>query len=833
MKQFTRFAMLMLAVSLAVAASAEDTTLAGTITNGAATVLVNGSVVFTLKNCAGSPVTGSITYTMTLDGSGVIGTIAPITMTSNAGNGCPIIALGSSSYYEVKAKDSTGQVQWTRPYTVTSPTFNLQTATALASLPTPSNSSTPTVNGNPATYSGSTSELSTVGSPFAPSSIVRTDASANLITGPLVSGDIPSNAANTSGTAAGLSATLDVAHGGTGLVTAPANCIFAGPTSGGSAAPSCRSAVLADIPISISGNTTKLASVNGTPLTGNCPAWDANGNLTAGAACGGGGTVSGVSNADGSLIISPTTGAIVASIAPTTVVAGSYTALNATINADGQVTSATSGVSGAGTQRGGNVTLDFGANNMSTGASDNGFKLATIVNGLASTGKELWIPCGTYNFTSTANITKSTNVSIVGEAKPGHNGAPDGCVIFSINFAGRGIWFNHTGTSQDVRGPYVRNIEMVDGTGGGGVGHTAISGITLTQIDNAHFENVSFNAFGGYTYNPGGTVTVTNGSHSLTGVGFPALLQTYGGILYIAGYPYEISSNPIAQGLGTPSSTQLFLESAYPAARTAGAQAFIIHYGGKGLEIDPGTGSASDFSQYGSFYNMNAWETLYPEFLDGGNTAQYGVSRYKFRDGFLNCNSLADSIAVFSGGYDDTGEYDQSENNCTFGMVLENSPANVVFGFNFENSSGGPPANTTCPGSPSVACTKGVLIQGDDTAHNNANRVLFAHFNQIGNAVELGQTVTKAQLVGNRYITVSNSRVLPAAGNAGYDTTVVLDPDVIQLPATSGVTIGGATQKAGSGAPSGACSNGSTYHRTDSGVHPTLYNCENSAWVAK
>jgi hypothetical protein len=82
--------------------------------------------------------------------------------------------------------------------------------------------------------------------------------------GTIASGDIPNNAANTSGTAAGLSSTLAISSGGTGTATgAPQNDVFAGPSSGGTGAPSFRALVAADVPTlnqSTSGTAAGLSS---------------------------------------------------------------------------------------------------------------------------------------------------------------------------------------------------------------------------------------------------------------------------------------------------------------------------------------------------------------------------------------------------------------------------------------------------------------------------------------------------------------------------------------------------------------------------------------------
>jgi hypothetical protein len=74
--------------------------------------------------------------------------------------------------------------------------------------------------------------------------------------------------------ATGVSGTLPVANGGTGVTTAAANTVFAGPTSGGNAAPSFRTLVASDVPslssvyLPLSGGTltgklTTVASASG------------------------------------------------------------------------------------------------------------------------------------------------------------------------------------------------------------------------------------------------------------------------------------------------------------------------------------------------------------------------------------------------------------------------------------------------------------------------------------------------------------------------------------------------------------------------------------------
>jgi hypothetical protein len=82
----------------------------------------------------------------------------------------------------------------------------------------------------------------------------------------LASADIPNNAANTLGTAAGLSSTLAITSGGTGASTALANQVFAAP-SGTSGAPSFRVLASSDIPNNAANTTGSSGTCTGNALS--------------------------------------------------------------------------------------------------------------------------------------------------------------------------------------------------------------------------------------------------------------------------------------------------------------------------------------------------------------------------------------------------------------------------------------------------------------------------------------------------------------------------------------------------------------------------------------
>lgn len=115
--------------------------------------------------------------------------------------------------------------------------------------------------------------------------------------------------------------TVPIGRGtGTGFKSTTAgtnNQAFMGSTGN---APGFRALTTADLPSpftngTINGNTSVFATISGSTSSGHCPQFDASGNLIdSGSACSAAAVLS-VSNGDGTLTISPTTGSVVASIA--------------------------------------------------------------------------------------------------------------------------------------------------------------------------------------------------------------------------------------------------------------------------------------------------------------------------------------------------------------------------------------------------------------------------------------------------------------------------------------------------------------------------------------
>lgn len=71
------------------------------------------------------------------------------------------------------------------------------------------------------------------------------------------------------------------------LANESAHLVFAGPSSGSPAAPTFRAIAAGDLPWTLNGNTTVLATISGSTTSTHCPQFDASGNLVdSGAACG-------------------------------------------------------------------------------------------------------------------------------------------------------------------------------------------------------------------------------------------------------------------------------------------------------------------------------------------------------------------------------------------------------------------------------------------------------------------------------------------------------------------------------------------------------------------
>lgn len=367
------------------------------------------------------------------------------------------------------------------------------------------------------------------------------------------------------------------------------------------------------------------------------------------------------------------------------------------------------------TQRGTDAVVDLGMDN--TGATDNSSKLSTYFSGLSSTGaQELHFPCGTYYFHSTVT-TNANLIKIIGDGQANNNDGA-GCVTIESDQALSAIWwFDNTSSTTNSESVWLEHLTFTDSSSSH---HTLTSGIRITNQSNFHFEDISGYQIEQTVYTTG-TVTVTQGSKTITGSGTTWTSSMVPGFIWVGGYPYEINT--------VNSATSITTYTAYQGSGASGAS-YSVDYGGILFWADPGL----NFTQNGVVINLKSNTVSVPVYQMSG-TGTTGTSRIKYIGGRINCNGavLPDTIGAYFGNYSNSSEWQESEVNCSIGAVTASGHFNRYALGDYKNTA--PPITTTC--GTSYACSKGVLVLSDNASNTIANQIISNSFLSVGNAIEL------------------------------------------------------------------------------------------------
>jgi len=435
-----------------------------------------------------------------------------------------------------------------------------------------------------------------------------------------------------------------------------------------------------------------------------------------------------------------------------------------------------------------NVTTSFGANNLdNTGATDVGAKWNNIVATLDATSPgqgspALCFPAGRYKVTTPVVYSGTTNVNNVAILCEGNaSGQGDSMTAIQASTTIDILTFDFS--SSKIQGPLISNCQFSDTSGTGAV-HSAIH---YKTVSGSKEYNVGFQELNGKDYSTG-TVSVTNGSKTVTGSGTTFTSGMVPGILWINGLPQEVQT--------FNSATSLSLTTNYQGSTNATAS-YALSYNGFGRLFDPiSTANPSgNFNQYSTFFNNYSANTKFPAFFIGGSSGSVGNSRMWFIGGYAaeTGTRLPNSIAVHMGAFTDTIKWDVASNNYVLCWDIENGHNNLVNGL-CENT-GAFAANTTSPANGTRPSVYGGYVHGDSSSNTFQNVFSDAYCVQCGSGVKTG---TLAQ-----FTTVTNFRLRSVdtvydEASSGVGATIYGDPErpltanlTTTAAASDNVTMGG------------------------------------------
>lgn len=363
------------------------------------------------------------------------------------------------------------------------------------------------------------------------------------------------------------------------------------------------------------------------------------------------------------------------------------------------------------TQRGVDAVNDLGFDN--TGVLDCAPLLQSFCDSL-QTPTELHFSPGYYRFNTTVR-TNQPMVRLIGDGNVSL--IDDGAVTFFSDVPLASIlWFNCDEVASNLQGPSILNIQFQDASPDSNVLGCAIR---LTNTANSELQ-VGFLDMHSARYIDG-SVNVEQGSTVVTGNDTEWTLDFTPAWIVIEGYPYEVT------GIVDESTLQLAI--AYQ-GDTATNLDYAINYHGIGVWCEPGLG----FTQYGKDWILNGRVSC-ALFCSAGATSPYftGTSRIKVKAGYLNGESLPDSMACYLGPFSDTVQFDVSLNSYAYGIVIANGHQHDIQHVDCENA--GPPPPVTGTPNDYDSCY-GILVMSDNPSDTYGNR-LGGYFRQVGTGIEL------------------------------------------------------------------------------------------------
>jgi hypothetical protein len=359
--------------------------------------------------------------------------------------------------------------------------------------------------------------------------------------------------------------------------------------------------------------------------------------------------------------------------------------------------------------------------------------LAAIITGLPSSRPpQVYLPSGLYKINSGINIpcTVSTcnGIHIVGAGRDN--------TVLQTNCSGNafGMWMNNTTNSGDNwLGPHIEHLTIQDTSGTG----ACQSLLRLTQMAEFVVNDVKLMNAQGKQYATG-TVSVTNGSKTVTGAGTTWTSAMVPGILWVGGFPQEICT--------FGSSTVVTLCSNWQQTTQAGA-GYSLDYNGNALLIDGGFsyiqyGSIRDVFMYGN--KIGLYSLAEPS---SGGTSRFDVTG---RSGWIDGLRIVDSIGVWLGRFSDTYNIHIPINETARGVVIESGHANNVSG-DFEEN-GSDTVVTTCNGGvASKSCIVAFELNSDSYGTGYGNTLVDPYSYNAGVAVQVDSAnVQEFQVLGLR-----------------------------------------------------------------------------------